>query len=66
MKHCGCLLNFPWKVKGSHKSKGRGGSIHQTARAGRYLEKHCNEVGYNFIEERTLKNNAKKIKYEED
>ena len=65
-KHCGFLLKFPWKVKGSCKSKGvEGGSFH-AAHAGRHLEKHYNEAGSNSIKERTLEKNAKNSKHEED
>ena len=49
-KHCGCLMKLPWKVEGSHKNEGGGGGSCHTPCIVRYLEKHCNEAGRNFIE----------------
>ena len=65
-KHCGMLINSPWKVKGYYENKGGGGGSCHSACAGRHLEKHCNEAGHNSIKERTLEKNAKRIKHEED
>ena len=56
-KHCGFLLKFTWKLKGSIKNAGGGGHSHHDACVGRHLEKHCNKGSRNSIKERTLENN---------
>ena len=66
-KHCGMLMNFQWKVKGSHKNKvGGGGGSYHTVHATRHLESYCDEAGCNSIKERLLEKSAKWIKHEED
>ena len=63
-KHCGFLLKLPWKVKGSIKKEGRGGSWH-AVHAGRHLEKNFNEAVRNLIKERLLEK-VRKINHEEE
>ena len=54
-KHCGMLMKFPWKVKGTYENNigGVGGSCHSGC-AVRYLKNHCDESGRNSVKERLL------------
>ena len=47
-KHCRYFLESLWKVKGTVKKEGVGGSWH-AMHACRHLEKVCNEEGHVFI-----------------
>ena len=54
-EHCGMLMKFQWKVKGSLESKpGGGGGSYHAAHAARHLENHCDESGHLSIQQRLI------------
>ena len=50
-KHCGMLMKFQWKVKGSLESKpGVGGGRYHMAHVDIHLQNHCDESGHLSIQ----------------